>query len=456
MDVAQSDFEFLKSSVLRASADLRLTLSAADLGEPVRGVYVLRHALAALVEVDASVRRLDALPEASESASLDHRTKAMRFLADQVRAVHAAAPWVEALRARSLPLGLVYFVEEAAVALGLDVDVLLNPDPIYMYSADVEPFRGWVSPVANEPRPIIISFPSREAPSLFLNALFVHELAHVAVEEGGMIDRVVDSHSDLLKPENEQYKTAIDWYVAGRLGELGGELGGDALETARDQFAKDGADVLRALIDAWLEEFLCDALASGYLGPSYLFACADFLYSASVVSTARAHPPETLRLKLVLSSPEQAEWALLLNERAGRTIEWLSAVGDREWEGDPFEILAGGFAIAAASTIHAAAVERLQHSIFSPDAFAGVQDELLELLDYGILPVQLDHLLPVPAPPILLAGWLHEFAKKGDAPATVARALTNRRLQAFLTKAIEMSALASRWHTTGTRDASAS
>jgi hypothetical protein len=99
--------------------------------------------------------------------------------------------------------------------------------------------------------------------------------------------------------------------------------------------------------------------------------------------------------------------------------------------------------IAHANVLQDTAMARAGGGALEPGPSEPTADEAAKLLAELILPVGLDD--PLEGRAILLAGWQHAFQEHGDSPAGLVEALSDRRLQELVGKAIEMSTVASIW-----------
>ena len=90
---------------------------------------------------------------------------------------------------------------------------------------------------------------------------------------------------------------------------------------------------------------------------------------------------------------------------------------------------------------------------FRPEDYLPVHDHLIEMIEARVLPCQLDEQTTgrpggaIDRRAIVLAGWLHMIGDIGDEPSTLSAALSDEQkpLQAFLTRALEMSRVLEEW-----------
>lgn len=105
----------------------------------------------------------------------------------------------------------------------------------------------------------------------------------------------------------------------------------------------------------------------------------------------------------------------------------------------------GSLIVQLSPSIEAVVAEHLGDGLFRPEVFASQAEEISALLDAGILPAQHRDRSAIERRSILLAGWLNRIATGGDGPGRLPEVVAERDFQAFLAKALEMSAVLERW-----------
>jgi hypothetical protein len=93
-----------------------------------------------------------------------------------------------------------------------------------------------------------------------------------------------------------------------------------------------------------------------------------------------------------------------------------------------------------------AAIDRSGSDRLDPTALEPAAEEAAELLSQMILPAGLED--PLDGRAILVGGWREALRQHDDSPSGMVRALTDRRLQDLIGKAIEMSTVAAAWEST--------
>jgi hypothetical protein len=256
----------------------------------------------------------------------------------------------------------------------------------------------------------------------------VHELGHTAIGEHDLADQVVDNDPD---------RTSLAAVYASAVGAFAADEAIQPTEAA-------------ALIDDglayWLEEVICDALALLFLGPSYLLSFGAFGLSMSRSEPSDDHPPLTLRLGLMLQALEFDGWLDVLRSTIPRTLVWLEDFASTPAEpgNRAIEFLRDAM-VALWPTVYREMKAYLNAGVYDPAAFEAVAAAIDERLTLWILPAQLEDGSPTDRRALLLAGWLHLIRVAGDDPSEIATILKRRRFHDFLSKALEMSAVAEKW-----------
>ncbi len=437
----EGELGFLAGTARRGIEDLRAQLRELERDEEqstYRGRELAVHVEETLAAITAEIERLEGrFVKASDAARLAIVTE-MRFLNHQVQYVHEATPWLESAQESRLALGVTYFIDEAVEAVvQRSAGVVAPADPVYMYSTYSWPFRALLkelgAPLTREPVPIILFYPAQEAASLLFHPIFVHELGHTAIDEHDLAEQVVDND-----PDKADFAAAYASAVAAFAAE-------ESLQPA------EAAALIDESLAYWLEEVICDALALLYLGPSYMLSFAAFGLSMSRSEPSDAHPPLTLRLGLLLRALEFDGWLDLLRPTIPRMVAWLEDLASTPAEptSRAIDFLRDAM-VALWPTVYREMKVYLHTGVYDPAAFRTVAAAIDERLKLWILPAQLEDGSPPDRRALLLAGWLHLVRGAGDDPTEMASILKRRRFHEFLSKALEMSAVAENWIPIGT------
>lgn len=429
-----SDFSFLVATAERGIADFRRALHRVRLGKRERGAQFVAAAEALLSAIEEGVRRREQeFPNAGDETDKESLVRAMRQITNDIRKVHSTTPWIEAAHASRLPLGLVYFVDEMATALLREhPDVITVPSPSYMYSTQHKPFGPELDALQHpypDGMPIIVHYPAQETESLFLHLLIAHELGHSVIRERDLLPKVAD-----------RAVGSVD--IPRRLG--------DAVKQAVDIEQMDAFDAtgsIGACFVRWLTEAVCDALALAFLGPSFLLSVTTFLTPFAGPRPSRTHPPNNLRMQLLLGYADIWGWRPLLEEKLPATLAWFDAIASEgmDSEGKTYFDTLGSLIGDLAPTIESVVSEHLGESLFTPGLYRAQESDIDAFLDLEILPAQQPGGAPFDRRAILLAAWLHMFGEKGATPDKLPQVVGERGFQGFLAKALEMSAVLERW-----------
>ncbi len=434
---AARDFALLAATARRSIDDLRRAVRAAPPTGGRRGEHFLTVVEAALDALEAGIGEREAeFASAADEQEQRAVIRSMRRINYDVMGLHEVSPWVESARGSKLALGLVYFVDELVSAvLKAPADVVMTPSGTYMYSTIHKPFED---PLTNlgvtypaTVIPIIVSYPVHEPESLFLHLIIAHELGHSAIAEHNLDQEVYGRDPDPTATR-DTLNLAVAEYVSHE---------GGTPAAARGR--------LRVILRNWLTELICDGLAAGFLGPSYLFTAAAFGAPFHGPEPSETHPPLTLRTHLLIEQLTSWGWSSLIESAVPETHAWILDTSTRPQQaGHRTYFLRLEEAIRRLSTaIEDVVSTHLGAELFRPDAHAPNADELSALLERDILPAQLLDRSAAPRRSIILAGWVHAFAKHGDEPVSLASIVGDRDQQRFLTKALEMSVVLERWTT---------
>ena len=358
-------------------------------------------------------------------------SRTLRNVMLNLREAHAAMPWLEATRTPLINLGSLYLAEEIAeILVGKDLDLVIVPDPEYMYATQSWPFRevidqaeaaGFKSKTTQ--RPVVLHYPLSDGNRLLLHAIFGHELGHSSVQQIDLVQRV--------------YSKMIDDQFLRELAKVVTEIWPS---TPPEKSARTIGEWLKA----WIEELLCDHLAAQVVGPSYLWAFAGFVMPLSYGDPQQSYPPNTVRVRLLLEQLRELGWGDFLGHVAPNVTAWLDRVGHDSCSplGQPFDFLRSQVVRHAAVMREAAAdVARSNH--LAPEPCLTEVDEAVSLLDQLVLPVGSS--TPLAPRAILLAGWRRALDKHGDQPRALVAALDDSQLHDLIGKAIEMSVVVSCW-----------
>lgn len=221
-----------------------------------------------------------------------------------------------------------------------------------------------------------------------------------------------------------------------------------AVATLRDQLLKDDPtvdpdDALQQF-GKWLEELLCDALATELTGPSMLLSSAAFLPASAAGMAGPNHPDPSQRAALTLSQLDSNGWTEALKRWCPVAYDWLVAAS-----ATPPAIAAprDGFlrdlVDLARETIISVARDHVGES-FSMGMYDPIESEVQELVSNGVPPVE-SKLGPTTAWAIILGCWLQGIRTHGDSAGGIANAVRDRDLSTFALKAIEMSRVLELW-----------
>ena len=431
MDGDARDVEFLLAAAAHEIASLRGDRRLTPLPGN-RGAALRAHLLDLIGAVEH--RMTQAPPVAAPPIVRRAFARSLRQSIVMLRGAHAALPWLTATRAPTVNLGSLYITEECArILVGTNVDLIVVPDPEFMYSTTSWPFSAVVNTTtgftpANTRRPIVLNYPLSDADRLLLHPIFAHELGHASVDEHHLVSAVeteLDNDPVFAAAlQNKVNDMASTYWTALPATQISG--------------------VLRARLHDWIEELLCDHLAIEAVGPSFIWSFVLFVLPLGYGEPGEEHPPTTLRIKLALDHLTRRGWRPYMERVAPDATSWVDQIaGDAAGPLDPpFDFLRDQL-LSHATVIQDVAIQRSGSDALDAPASEQQADEAADLLRRLILPVGLA--TPLDGRAILLGGWQHALQEHGDSPAGLIAALNDRRLQELIGKAIEMSTVASAW-----------
>jgi hypothetical protein len=278
----------------------------------------------------------------------------------------------------------------------------------------------------NTRRPVVLNYPLSDADRVLLHPIFAHELGHASVDEHHLVDAVATELDN-----DPAFTTALEDTVNAMVAGTG---------LAQTQIS----GMLRGLLLDWIEELLCDHLAIEIAGPAFMWPFALFVLPHGYGEVGREHPPNTLRVRLALEHLARRGWRPYMDRIAPEIMVWLDGIaGDATGALDRLFAFLRDQLLAHANVLQDTASRRTGADALDPAAMEPAADEAAGLLERLILPVGLGN--PLDSRAILLGGWQRAIAEHGDHPAGLVEALTDRRLQELVGKAIELSTVASAW-----------
>jgi hypothetical protein len=215
-----------------------------------------------------------------------------------LRGAHAALPWLAATRTPNVNLGSLYVTEECArILVGTNVDLIVVPDPEFMYSTTSWPFSAVVNTTSgftptNTRRPIVLNYPLSDADRLLLHPIFAHELGHASLDEHQLV-AAVETQLDNDPAFAAALQSKVNDMAANHWTAL-----------APTQIS----GILRARLRDWIEELLCDHLAIEAVGPSFMWSFVLFVLPLGYAEPGEEHPPNTVRIKLALDHLTRRGW----------------------------------------------------------------------------------------------------------------------------------------------------
>lgn len=433
MDVLSSDLAFVQSSLRRALTFQRASL---EIVERESGEASSRLASRIKVYLDAIEKQAELVGEAFDSA-LDDTARlgainTLRQFVSTVRNLQRTASWLQNADASPLDLGTNYLIEDVASKLiGLETELLIVPDFDGSYATYVDPYEvpPRMASVAGNPASgtvAVVFIPHRETRTGLLHPLIVHELGHAAVRGHGLTSTVMRS---ALKDQD-----FID-RVAATASTRAGSTGEDPQSATK---------VVVDALESWIEESLCDSIASLVLGPTYLLSYAGEVLAEGVDDADQEHPPSWLRVRFMIEN--LSDWNEIVRGFVPDAMEWLESLANADY---PNGDLTVEFLLTTlgdlSGEIHEVAAAHVGALKFTPEEFQAHLELFEELIPLQVPPAQAKDGKPVSRAAIILAFWLYVVRSDGGDARALANAPDAEELARLLPKSMELSAIIEEW-----------
>lgn len=322
---------------------------------------------------------------------------------------------VENLVSTLLPNGAdpVIHLEErhlyATMDLARSLRLLWNQLPS---AADADALWEWDSGP-----PVVFFVPDLDPDNAMYLPILAHEVGHQAISQADLGNAVMAACAGELQP---------------------------LFETALASDSELQSRVLRQQLRGWVDEMICDALATAICGPGFLFASVTFLPVSSVGTADSTHPFPHERVRLALDLLRQLGWDEVLMTETPNVVSWLDSVCVRRGAVTPKETFLLEALDVLAPHIRTVALEHLDGACLDPEEFSLLNVEVQKLLDKGVPPAQVGG-KSVSHWHIVAAAWLLRIADGGDTPRAVAQGPTNDLTNGRVLTAIELSRILQLW-----------
>jgi len=432
-----SDFALLTAAARRSITDLRRVLQRVPRPVGERGSHFLAVIEATLTALDAAISdREKEFKTAVDDADKRAVVVATRQINSYIMSFHGVTPDIESAAEPTLGLGFIYFVDQlVAHLLKQKADVVMLPGLRYNYTTGFRPFEdllindlGMAKYPVSVP-PIIVRYPIQEADSLFLHLIVAHELGHHVIDQAQL-------DQDVLKRDPDSAANAVTFDQAV----------GEYQKIHKVSAVRARSEIGGRLID-WLRELICDAIALGIIGPSYLLTFAAFSTPLAGPEPGPSHPPVMIRTKLLINLIDTWDWRTTLEAQIPKTFSWMEKGSKRAQEAGTktYYHRLEEIADRLTETIRQVVEGKLGGERYTRRAYEEQSDELMTLLENNVLPAQLGDRSPSEHRAMILAGWFSAFSRHKDEPAALVKVVGDSGYQSFLTKALEMSALLETW-----------
>jgi hypothetical protein len=371
--------------------------------------------------------------DTSDTAELEVETRALLRLIPELDSLHrVVATYGGDVGRQDLAVGLLHLVDRLiADVLPNDADPIIHLDNDYMYSTlplvqylvtSPSPADSTtaVAAVFDEPHPVVFNLPALDPTNALLAPILAHEVGHSA------------SRTKLIQ----------DTMQVLPISDLQKELSAQVAKLAPTQQASAVSAWINRFY-SWLEELLCDAIATVLTGPSFLFASAVFL-PAPAAHSVGSHPHERDRIAFCLRLLEHLGWTPFLEQRVPSILEWCTDLGTHPILDNTAEEAFLRKAMELAEPHLVAVATGNVVAALDPSEVDGALNDSLTLLALEVPPIEAAGRL-LSLWEIVLFGWISEIEVLGGAPEHLAAAAGNKPLNAFLIKTLELVSVRRLW-----------
>jgi hypothetical protein len=405
---------------------------SADHG-PRRGFLLAQHLRAAYDSLIAHIKlRSEDYEGLPDTESRSGAVTEMRQMVVGARNLHRSLGWLDAARNPPLDLGTRYLVDDLAASLvdtKAEVTVVAATDK--SYATVTNPLRlvcelSGVKPLTSNVV-IVVFVPRREQQSGLLHPLIVHELGHASNKQHDLVRRVFDTPSG-----QTELSTVLRTVLERAVPEAGG--------MTEDTAAAVDAAALR--LSAWVEEALCDAIATHILGPTYLYSFMAIVGTSDLSTAGAEHPATRQRIRLIVEQLDELGWAPLMAEAAPQVDAWFREMAGEVDSHEEHEIALCTTALAnLVDTIRGVVAGHIEHLTLEADNFGLMRAEIDGLLRVGVPPSQTRTRSAIGRAEIILGSWLFAVGKQGGDLGALAVAADVPELSRLLRKALQDAAV---------------
>jgi len=372
---------------------------------------------------DEHARIVEAFPGA-EPAEQNALGRKLARLLQQSRVLHMLRPYVQEVVRRDIPVGLWQVIDNLISALlPHRADAVIHFDDDHNMYATLDlatAVAGTLTALGRSyddaVHPVVFFLPGSDPTNALLMPILAHEVGHPAVEASNLGSETLKRIPDVAK-----------------LNQLLDECLKAASTPSTGQWQLQLAQ--------WMDELLCDALATVLTGPSMLFAAATFL-PAPELGSLRTHPFPADRIGFIVELLDLLGWTPTLQSRLPLTLNWCRSLHQPEGPDPRERFLRGAVQLIKPAIFEVARAHTTY--VFKPEDFTTLVDPITELIESGIPSAQVPGYELTPWA-ITLAAWLLQFQLRGDAPKTMAAAVADSEFNLLVHKSIEMAGIAKLW-----------
>lgn len=430
-----AEFAFVASSVRRAAAAQRR--AAEDyLADAKHGRHLAEQFLGLC---DAIVEVLGLYEEAfRDEQDLLQRLLLLsetRGLLDNTRDLQLRRVWLDAAGEPAIDLGSYYFFSALARALvHPDCELTVATQNEGSYAILVDPFKS-PEELGTPPIVLVAMVPGREIRTGLLHPLLVHEVGHGVSKVHGIA--AAQCAAALKRDDVKEMVHAVAQEAA-----AAAEQAGQTIPV------EDFERLLARRLQDWIEEIVCDAVATACLGATYLLSFATEVLATNVDKTGDKHPAPRQRVRLIVEQLDRLGWKPILDAHVPDFAKWIRALaegapGAKPLDRSPSDQLMNDVIALIGADVQQAVEQHIGDRVFRP-APAEIQG-VAELLEQHVPPAQHEG-EPISRPTIIAGCWLSALKQHGGTVDRLAEAIDVPELARLLPYALELSILVDRWN----------
>ena len=428
MDELELDFRFVARFARRAIHQYDVALEATALqSQDATSSSLLNRLKAELADYKAQIDAREDKFAFSDSENRSVFTAALRTRATELAQMAAPVAWCQRDFTPEPSLAQLDFAQQAATAVVQGpCEIIAVPNADIGYATPV-PIKHWNAAMPEGAlEPVVVFVPPHEMRATTMLPLLVHEVGHTAIRTNLLLQRIKDVSGDGWNNAVDEAATAMSTQTG----------------TARAAAFIQCDEILQR----WTVELICDALATAYCGPCYLFAFAGAVLGREIDAPGETHPPPSERVNAMLLLLSKMGCNPLEASASTELAVWLKHIANASLKlDDRTERLLRQCSLMH-HLIHDTVLAHLGDNAFQPDC---VTSDVSEMLDRRVVVAAHNNSgTYVDRRAILHAAWEQIFSSSywgGAVPDAILRSLDDIEYQEILDRSIELSYVVERW-----------